>query len=397
VADTEIDPLLALVDLATAEGEDIDEGLKLAIRGVLTSPHFIFRVEIDTDPASPVPHKLNDFEIASRLSYFVWSSMPDDELFDAAKAGLLQDETEVAAQVERMLADEKSRALVDNFAGQWLYTRALSEATPNADEFPDFDEELRQAMRAEADLFFEEFLKGELAIDQLLEAEFTFLNDRLATHYGLPLPGSNEMTKVQLDSDQRGGLLKQGGLLTLTSNPGRTSPVKRGKWILTQILCSEPPPPPPGVEAFEEQELEGASIREKLAAHRTDPLCASCHNLMDPLGLAMENYDAIGAWRTEDNGFDVDASGVLPNGTEFEGATEMAGLISKDPRFAKCAARKVFTYALGAGEGLDKHYLEQVTEKFAAGGGKLNELIALVATSEPFLYRRGEPAEGGKP
>jgi hypothetical protein len=397
IADTEIDPLLALVDGATAEGDDIDEGLKLAVRGILTSPHFIFRVEIDTDPASPVPHKLNDFEIASRLSYFVWSSMPDDELFDAAKAGSLQDEAEVAAQVARMLEDGKSSALVDNFAGQWLYTRALAEATPNAEDFPDFDEELRESMRAEADLFFKEFLRGEMAIDQLLDAEFTFLNDRLATHYGLPLPGSSDLAKVQLDSDQRGGLLKQGGLLTLTSNPGRTSPVKRGKWILTQILCSEPPPPPAGVEGFEEKDLENASIREKLEAHRQDPVCASCHDIMDPIGLAMENYDAIGAWRTKDNGFDVDASGVMPGGEEFDGANEMAGLISKDPRFAKCAAEKVFTYALGSGEGLDEHYLEQVTEKFAAGGLKLNELIALVATSEPFLYRRGEPAEGGKP
>jgi hypothetical protein len=206
------------------------------------------------------------------------------------------------------------------------------------------------------------------------------------------------MTRVSLSDDQRGGLLKQAGLLTVTSYPARTSPVKRGKWVLTQLLCSEPPPPPPGVEGLKTEDLEGASLRQKLEAHRADPVCASCHQLMDPIGFGLENYDGIGAFRTDDNGFDIDASGTLPDGTEFNGANELAKLISADPRFAKCATQKTFVYALGRGVSSDdKDYLQGISEQFAAGGYKLKDLLALIAASEPFRFRRGQPEEGGQP
>jgi hypothetical protein len=398
VADTEIDPLLGLVQLAETEGDDVMEGLKLAMRGILTSPHFLFRVEIDPEPASPVPHPLGDFEVASRLSYFLWSSMPDEVLFDAARSGKLQDPAEITSQVARMLADDKAAAVVENFAGQWLFTRALADASPDYAAFPEFDDDLRAAMKAESDLFFREFLEGDVGIDSLLSTDFTYVNDRLAEHYGMPLPGSGVMTRVSLSDDQRGGLLKQAGLLTVTSYPARTSPVKRGKWVLTQLLCSEPPPPPPGVEGLKTEDLEGASLRQKLEAHRADPVCASCHQLMDPIGFGLENYDGIGAFRTDDNGFDIDASGTLPDGTEFNGANELAKLISTDPRFAKCATQKTFVYALGRGVSSDdKDYLQGISEQFAAGGYKLKDLLALIAASEPFRFRRGQPEEGGQP
>ncbi len=397
LGDEEVDGLLGIYGLAAAEGDDENEGLKLVLRAVLTSPHFLFRVELDPDPTSLEAHLLGDFELASRLSYFLWSSTPDDTLLDLAQAGTLHEESVLLEQVDRMLADPKSRALVDNFAGQWLFTRALADKTPDYLAYPDFDEDLRVAMRAEADAFFAELLAKDLPIEQLIAADFGFVNDRLAEHYGVSAPGSAEVSQVTLDTAVRGGLLRQGAWLTVTSNPNRTSPVKRGKWILENLLCDEPPPPPAGVEGFDPADLEAKTQKELLAAHRADPTCAACHAVMDPLGLALENYDGIGAFRNTDKGVAVDPSGEIEEGS-FQTPAEFIDLLAKDPRISSCAVEKAFIYALGRGvDSADEFYLDQVDLAFREQGSSLRSLIKLVVTSEPFRYRRGESAEGGAP
>lgn len=392
----EVDKLVAFVDLAKAQGQTVDQGVQLALQAILTSPHFVFRVEVDPDPASLEKHPLNDFELASRLSYFIWSSMPDEELLQAAREGRLQDPAELEAQVARMLEDPRAEALIDNFAGQWLYTRALDDHTPDYYAFPDWDEDLKESMRTETELFFREFLYGDLPVSQMLTADFTFLNDRLAEHYGLPAPGG-DFVRVNLDDPNRMGLLTLGSLLTVTSFPTRTSPVKRGKWVLTQLLCDEPAPPPANVEGLPTEEVPTGSIRDRLEQHRADPTCASCHKIMDPLGFGLESFDGIGAFRTEDSGFPVDSTGELPSGEKFNGAVELSQIVSADPRFPECVAEKMFTYALGRGAEIpDAPYLKHINEEFEARGQTLKQLIAVIATSEPFRMRRGESPEGGQ-
>jgi hypothetical protein len=392
----EVDRLAAFVKLAQDNGESVDKGIELALRAILTSPHFVFRVEVDPAPSSLEKHPLNDFELASRLSYFLWSSMPDDELFEAARAGLLQDPVELEAQVRRMLEDPKAEALTDNFAGQWLHTRALDDHVPDYQAFPDWNDELKESMRTETGLFFREFLYGELPVSQMLTADFTFLNDTLAAHYGLESPGE-EFAKVTITDPNRSGLLTQGSLLTVTSFPTRTSPVKRGKWVLTQLLCDEPPPPPAGVEGLMNEEIPTGSIRDRLEKHRTKPECAACHSLMDPLGFGLESFDGIGAFRTMDQNFPVDATGEMPTGEKFNGARELSQIVSSDERFPECVAEKMFTYALGRGpEKTDAPYLDHVNQEFTARGQRLKELIVIIATSEPFRMRRGESPEGGQ-
>ncbi len=387
----EVARLQTLFDVALNEGEGVEEGLELAIRGILLSPHFIYRPELDDDPLSAQPQLLNDYELASRLSYFLWSSMPDQTLFDAAANGSLRGETELRAQVDRMLSDPKAQALVDNFAGQWLRIRSLDDHVPDYASFPEWDGALRDAMGQEAKLFFGEFLRGNASMDELLLTDFAFLNDRLAEHYGLPFDLGTQLERVDLDAnDPRFGLLTLGSLLTVTSTPIRTSPVKRGVWILEQLLCSEPPPPPPGVEGLPEGDMSSGSLRDRLELHRADPTCASCHNLMDPLGLGLEHYDAIGSFRAEDDGFPVDASGQLIDGQTFNNAREMAALIQEDERFDHCIVEKLFTYALGRPiASSEQPFVEAIAEQFAQSGSELPELIRLIVTSEPFRSRRG--------
>ncbi|MBL8742556.1 MAG: DUF1592 domain-containing protein [Myxococcales bacterium] len=391
LTDDEVGGLFGIYNLAIEAGDDDTEGLKLVLRAMLSSPQFLYRVEIDSDPTSTSAHELNDFELASRLSYFLWSSTPDDTLLDLAEAGGLADDDALRAQVDRMLDDPKSRAMVDNFAGQWLFTRALADAAPSSAAFPDFDDDLRASMRAEADAFFAELLKSDdLALDQLILADFAFVDGKLAQHYGIDAPEGGSLTKVTLDTNQRGGLLRQGAWLTLTSNPDRTSPVKRGKWILENLLCDAPPPPPPGVEGFEPADLEAKTQKELLAAHRADPKCAGCHNVMDPLGLALENFDGVGAFRTEDKGVAVDASGEV-NGEAFQTQEEFIEMLGQDPRFTSCAVEKVFTYSLGrAPAAPDAFYLTAIDGELRDGKMTLRELIHLMVLSEPFRYRRGE-------
>jgi hypothetical protein len=397
LTEAEVTRLLQFVDLAKQEGDGVEGGIKLALRAILVSPYFVFRVEKDPDPTSLTPHPLNDFELASRLSYFLWSSAPDDELLAAAEAGKLADMDEVRAQVDRMLNDPRAEGFVENFAGQWLYTRALDDHEPDYVVYPAYNEAIASAMKTETKLFFREFLHSERGLGEMLTADFTFVNDELATFYGLPAVGSDEHKLVSLEGAARKGILTQGSLLTVTSHPTRTSPVKRGKWVLTQLLCSKPADPPPGVEGLEPDPMPTGTLRELLEQHRKNPVCASCHNLMDPLGFGLESYDGIGMFRTEDTGgFPIDATGQLPTGEKFDGALEMADLVANDPRYARCTSRQVFTYALGRGAAVpDIKYLDHITEEFSAGGSKLRDLIKLIATSEPFRLRRGEAVEAG--
>ncbi len=396
--DAEVAGLEGLIDVALSEGEGVDQGLDLAIRGVLLSPHFVYRPELESDPSATAPSPLGDYELASRLSYFLWSSMPDDALFDAAANGQLQrDEAALRAQVDRMLADAKADALVDNFAGQWLRIRSLDDHVPDYATFPSWDDALRESMRAEAKLFFGDFLRGDVGMDELLLTDFTYLNDRLNDHYGLSYPVGSELERVTLsESEPRFGLLTLGSLLTVTSTPIRTSPVKRGVWVLEQLLCSEPPPPPPGVEGLIEEGMSSGSLRDRLELHRADPTCASCHNLMDPLGLGLEHYDAIGTYRTMDDGVPVDASGELVGGETFDDARQMAVLIQDDERYGLCVVEKLFTYALGRPIADTEHsFIEDIADAYAQSGSSFPELIKLIVTSEPFRTKRagGEGAQ----
>jgi hypothetical protein len=388
---------MAPVTLAATQSDPVEQGLKIALRAVLMSPHFVFRVENDPAPASAAPHPLGPYEIASRLSYFIWSSMPDADLFAAAKAGTLGQTSALQAQVTRMLASPKAAAISDNFAGQWLYTRQIVDADPDPKLFPAFDDGLRTAMKQEMEAMFREVVASGMPADKLLTADFTFANDRLAKHYGLPAVGSATPVKVSLAGTARGGILSQGGFLTVTSHQNRTSPVLRGKWVMNQLLCMEVPPPPPDVNITLDPAKATGTLRQQMEQHRANPVCASCHKQMDPIGLGLENYDAIGAHRTTDNGLPIDASGELPDGRKFSGAQELATLVASDVNFGRCLAEQLYTYALGrapdattAGH-MDPAVLHGIAQSFKASGHNFKDLVTQIATSPTFLNRRGEP------
>jgi hypothetical protein len=402
--DEELARLMALVDLAKAEGDTVDVGLKLAIQAVLQSPKFVFRVELDPAPDALEPHALTSWELASRLSYFLWSSMPDDALLAAAEGDLNQPDA-ITGEVRRMLADPKARALIENLAGQWLYLRKLEEQTPSPTLFPSFDPALRRAMRAEAELTFQELLAGNIGLPELLTAPFAFVNDRLATHYGLPAPGSAETSvRVSLDGVPRRGLLTQGFFLTVTSHVDRTSPVLRGKWVLDQLLCTPPMDPPPNTPTLPREPMPSASLRERLDAHRTNEVCAACHRYMDPVGLAFENYDAIGVYRADDGGLAINPAGELPDGRSFQGPLELAEVLAADPRYIPCVIDKIYTYALGrppdrvTAKHMDPGVLASIAERLAADGQRLPQMLEMIATSQTFRFRRGESeTPGGAP
>ncbi len=392
--DEEVRRLYGLFELAEAEGDDFEQGVRLAMQAILVSPHFLFRVEQDPDPLSTAPRPLTDHELAARLSYFLWSSMPDARLQALADQGKLQDDATLGAEVERMLDDPKAEALVENFGGQWLYFKALPDARPDYDVFGGFSEELRAAMYEETRLFLRDFLLGQRPLPELLTSRTTYLNDVLARHYGLDGVDGYQMRQVDLTGTPRQGFLSQASLLTVTSHPTRTSPVKRGKWVLEQLLCSPPPPPPPGVEnLIDGEEGGGGTLRERTERHRADPNCAGCHALMDPIGFGLEHYDGIGAWRAQDEGFDIDASGELPTGERFDGAAQMAELLAQDERLVRCASRQLLTYALGRGvEDYDRNDLRALSAGLAGEDGlKMRALIKRVVLSEPFRWRRGDP------
>ena len=394
VTGPELDRLESLFAKATRAGASFEGGIKIALQAVLISPHFLFRGELQPEPDNAqVCAPIDEFALASRLSYFLWSSMPDDELFALAQKKRLR--KNLPAQVRRMLADVKAKALIENFGGQWLQTRNLDIIAPDPKSFPEFDTELRKAMVRETDLFFETILREDRSILDFISADYTFVDERLARHYGITQVQGAEFRKVSLKGTGRGGVLTQGSVLTLTSNPTRTSPVKRGKWVLENLLGQPPPPPPPNVPPLNDSKeaAASASIRERLERHRSDPLCASCHSQMDPIGFSLDHFDAIGAWREKDGAFIVDASGQLPSGEKLEGAIGLRALISGSRRdqFVHCLAEKMLTYALGRGlEYYDRCAIEKIQKEVAKKNCRFSALIIGVVESVPFQMRRGE-------
>lgn len=391
VTASEVDRLLELANLV--HGEDPWSRLKLPLQAVLASPHFLFRIELDQHSGDlDQPRLLNDYELATRLSYFLWSTMPDAELMELAASNRLHEDEVLQRQVTRMLADEKASALVENFAGQWLELRNLDKMTPDPEEYPSFDEALREAMRTETEMFFASLVRNDRSILDLIDADYTYVNERLAKHYGIPDVTGEEFREVKLADPRRGGVLTQASILTLTSNPTRTSPVKRGKWILENILGAPPPPPPAGVEELregEEAELLG-TLRERMEQHRTNPSCAVCHRTMDALGFGFENFDGIGAWRDRDGRFEIDASGELPGDQSFQGPAELRQILktTREGQFTRCLVEKMLTYALGrALESYDRCTIDQIIEKLVENDYRFSTLIAGIVESEAFRMR----------
>jgi hypothetical protein len=390
----EVKRLTKLVDLAEKNGDSFEAGIGLALKGVLVSPNFLFRVEVDREPNNlKAAQPVNDFELASRLSYFLWSSMPDDELFDLARKGTLRNDGNLEAQAKRMLKDPKSRALVENFAGQWLQLRRLASMTPDRKIFKEFNSDLRNDMQKETELFFDAILREDRSVLEFLDADYTFLNERLAKFYEIDGVNGEEFRKVQLTGDQRGGVLTMASILTITSNPTRTSPVKRGKWILENLLNAPPPPPPPDAGELSERKsvVESASLRQRMEEHRKNPNCAVCHERMDPIGFALENYDAIGKWRTKDGKFDIDPAGVLPDGKSFKNARELKNVLKgRDREFCRCLSDRLLTYALGRGlEFYDKCAVDRIADNLKKNDYRFSSLVISIVNSEPFQMRRG--------
>lgn len=387
LVDAELTRLAALVTLAQTEGDGVQQGLELALQAVLLSPNFLFRVEADL---STTPRALDDHELAARLSYFLWASTPDDELDALADTGALRAQLE--PQVRRMLADPRADALSSQFGGSWLWSRGVEEVSPDPTLFPTITPALKSSMKAQTEKFFGTFFKEDRSALELFTGTDTFLDDALAAHYGLPAPGSSALTRVRDVPQHRRGLLGNAGLLTITSQATRTSPVKRGKWVMSQLLCMEPPPPPANVEAFTPSGTPTGTLRQQFEAHRAKPACAGCHAMMDPIGFGLENYDAVGRYRTTDTGgFAIDSSGVLFDGRTFNGPTELSAVIAADPKFAECAARQLFTYALGrAPVATDACTLKTMTAAFTQNGNRLPALITALVTSDTFTQRHGE-------
>jgi hypothetical protein len=391
VSPDEVTRLLRFVEMVIQDGGTPERGVQLAVQAALVSPHFLFRVERTLKAkGDQTAFPITDHELASRLSYFLWSSMPDDELFRLAGEKTLRKDLE--AQVRRMLRDPKARALTENFAGQWLQTRNLRTMTPDPGVYPAFDNALRTAMEKETELFFEAMVKEDRNVLNFLDADFTFVNERLAKHYGLPGVKGDEFRRVSLAGVERRGVLTHASILTVTSNPTRTSPVKRGKWILDNILNTPPPPPPPDVPELEEQkgELKG-SLRQRMEMHRSNALCASCHQRMDPLGFGFENFDGIGGWRTRDGKFPIDPSGELPGGQRFKGPRELVAILkTKAAEFRRCLAEKLLTYALGRGlEPYDRCAVDDICAEVVRGDDRFSALVLAIVKSDPFQKRKG--------
>ncbi|MES1255950.1 MAG: DUF1592 domain-containing protein, partial [Acidobacteriota bacterium] len=391
----EVAALMKFVRLARSQGQTPEQGLQLAVQAMLMSPNFLFRIERDPE-ASGVGaiHQISTLELASRLSYFLWSSMPDDALLHAAESGALRTPEVLHAQVKRMLADPKAAALAENFAGQWLEIRNLDVVKPDPDKFPDWSPELRDAMKTETRMFFEYVLREDRPLSDFLDARYTFLNEPLAKHYGITGVTGLDFRKVDLATPERGGILSQGSVLTVSSYPTRTSVVLRGKYVLENILGTPPPPPPPNVPPLDESAVgTAASLRQQMEKHRASPVCASCHSKMDPLGFGLENYDGIGKWRTMDGKFAVDASGTLPNGRSFSTPREMRGILMADvPNFARCISEKMLTYALGRGlEPFDRRAIKEIGLGLAKADYRFQALVYGIVDSVPFQLRHGEP------
>lgn len=393
VQSNEVERLLKFFKAANAQGEPFERAIQLALRPALVSPNFLFRIEKDVDPINPrATHPVSEYELATRLSYFLWSSMPDDELLALAAQNGLRKPGAIEAQIKRMLADPKARALTDNFAAQWLNLRMIPTLEPDRKTYPNFDASLKTAMVEETELFFEHIARNDRSVLEFLDSDWTFLNARLATHYGIGGVIGAEFRKVKLTGPQRGGVLSHASVLTLTSNPTRTSPVKRGKWVLENILGTPPPPPPPNVPDLDEQQavLKG-SLRQQMEQHRTNSLCASCHQKMDPLGFGLENFDGVGAWRNNDGKYMIDASGTLPGGEKFDGPAQLRRvLLAKAELFRRNIAEKMLTFALGRGlEYYDKCAVDQIVKHLTQNDDRFSALVSGIVASDPFQKRRG--------
>ena len=373
--------------------DGFESGIEAGLSAILVSPQFLFRVEQEpVGVASGSAYHISDLELASRVSFFLWSSLPDDELLDVALRGELGSPDVLEKQVRRMLADPRSRSLVSNFASQWLYLRNLDSLTPDLRLFPDFDDNLRQAFREETELFFESILREDRSVLNLLKSDYTFLNERLAKHYGIPNVYGSQFRRVLLDpKSERGGLLRQGSILTVTSYATRTSPVIRGHWILANLVGTPPPPPPANVPALKDNTVSASlSVRERLAQHRADAACASCHNIMDPVGFSLENFDAVGRWRTLEEGQPVDASGGLPDGSKFAGVAGLEdGLLNRPEVFVGTLTEKLLTFALGRGvEYYDGPAIRKIVRESQAADYRFSSLIVGLVKSTPFTMRK---------
>jgi mono/diheme cytochrome c family protein len=389
VTAAEVNRLMVFYEAGRKDGS-FDRGVERALRSILSSPKFVFRAERDLPAAPGAAYPISDVELASRLSFFLWSSIPDDELIEAASRGRLRQPAALERQVKRMLADRRADALVANFAGQWLQLRNLRASIPDQNDFPDFDDNLRQAFRRETELLFQSVVREDRSVLDLLTADYTFVNERLAKHYGIPHVYGSHFRRVAVTDEARRGLLGQGSVLLLTSHPDRTSPVLRGKWILDNLLGTPPPPPPANVPALEESQGQTPrSVREQLEIHRRSPTCAGCHRMMDPLGLALENFDAVGAWRNRDAGSAIDASSELTDGTHVNGVAGLRQvLLAKREMFANTMAEKMLTYALGRGlEYYDRPVVRAVARDAARREYRFSALVLGVVKSTPFRMR----------
>ncbi len=398
VSEQDVDALVSIYREGRATGS-FETGVEMGLQRLLISPEFLFRVERDPRDAAPgTAYRVSDLELASRLSFFLWSSIPDDDLLGLAVQGKLKEPQVLEEQVRRMLSDSRSKALVSNFAGQWLHFRNVRTWLPDPEEYSDFDENLREAFLQEMTLFVDSTIREDRSVLDLLRADYTFLNERLAQHYGIPNIYGSHFRRVTLSNEERKGLLGKGSILMVTSYPNRTSPTLRGKWLLENLLGTPPPPPPPNVPSLMDRSEDGKilSMREQMEKHRANPACAVCHKNMDPLGFALENFDAIGKWRTT-NGPEntpVDASAALPDGTKFNGPAELRNvLLSKPEQFANTVTERLLTYALGRGlEYYDAPAVRKILRNAAPGEYRWSELILGIVESEPFQMRRSKPS-----
>jgi len=391
VSKAELEPILGFYDAARRRGT-FESGIQRGLERILASPRFAFRVEHDPDSVTPgTPYRVSDVELASRLSFFLWSSIPDDTLLDLASRGRLKDPVVLDQQVRRMLADPKSSALVENFAGQWLQLRNVRSVLPNSDEFPDFDDNLRQSFRRETELLVESIIREDRNVLDLLRADYTFVNERLARHYGIPGIYGSRFRRVAVTDDARKGILGKGSMLAVTSHAERTSPVLRGKWVLENILGLPVPPPPPDVPQLKpaEEGQKPKTLREQMAEHRTNPTCATCHKVMDPVGLSLENFDAVGAWRTQEAGSPIDVSGQLADGRLVNGVVTLRqAILDKPELFVGTMTEKMMIYALGRGVSAeDMPGIRRILHDASANDYRFSSLVLGIVKSVPFQMR----------
>ncbi len=392
VTDGDLQSLIEFYQRGRNEGGNFESGIEAAVQLILASPDFLFRFEPDPDSvAADAVYRIGDLQLASRLSFFLWSSIPDEELLNLASQGRLKEPVVLERQVRRMLADPRSKALVDNFAGQWLYLRNLKTINPDFETFPDFDDNLRQAMKRETELFIDSIMREDKSVMDLLNANYTFLNERLARHYGIPGIYGTDFRRVTLKEDARRGLLGQASILTVTSYPTRTSPVQRGKWILTNVLGIPPNPPPPNIPALKERSDTGkpTTLRERMEEHRTNPTCAGCHRMMDPIGFSLENFDALGQWRTTDEGVKIDPSGTVFNGAKVDGPASLRQMLTSRPEvFVGVLIEKMLTYGLGRGvQYYDMPAVRSVVRDAGHNDFRFSSIVLGIVKSAPFQMK----------